>query len=256
MPDFSVSAIMLRRINYGDSDLIISFFTRERGKISVMAKAAKKSVKRFGGILELFSLLDLVCTTGKSRSKMVFLKEAVLKNPYESIRSDILKTAYAGFWAELTNTWLEEGVKQVKLFNLLEQVLNQLDQGPASPEILSILFQLRFSAIAGIVPNLSRCCQCGRSFDDIRQDRLQPDFRQGGFICSKCSTSSDSLVEYLSQGTLKQLQWLLKGNLDKALRIRFAPAAMAQGKRFIERFILFHLGRNLKSYKFLNQIRN
>lgn len=247
---------MLRRINYGDSDLIISFFTRERGKISVMAKAAKKSVKRFGGILELFSLLDLVCTTGKGRSRMAFLKEAVLKNPYESIRSDILKTAYAGFWAELTNTWLEEGVKQVKLFNLLEQTLNQLDQGSASPEILSILFQLRFSAIAGIAPNLSRCCQCGRSFDDIRQDRLQPDFRQGGFTCPNCSTSSGSPMEYLSQGTLKQLQWLLNGNLDKALRIRFAPAAMAQGKRFIERFILFHLGRNLKSYKFLNQIRS
>ncbi len=256
MSDFSVSAIMLRRINYGDSDLIISFFTKERGKISVIAKAAKKSVKRFGGILELFSLLDLVCTKGKHRTRMAFLKEAVLKNPYESIRSDILKTAYAGFWAELTNTWLEEGVKQVQLFNLLEQVLNHLDKGPASPEILSILFQLRFSAIAGIVPNLSHCCRCGRSFDDIRQDRLEPDFRQGGVICLKCSAGSGLPVGYLSQGTLKQLQWLLRGDLDQAIRIRFAPYAMAQGKKFIERFILFHLGRNLKSYKFLNQIRS
>ncbi|MBU4287277.1 MAG: recombination protein O N-terminal domain-containing protein, partial [Proteobacteria bacterium] len=56
MSSFSTPAIVLRRIDFGDYDLIINFFTLNKGKISVIAKSAKKSVKRFSGVLEPFSV--------------------------------------------------------------------------------------------------------------------------------------------------------------------------------------------------------
>ncbi|MBS3810049.1 MAG: recombination protein O N-terminal domain-containing protein, partial [Desulfobacterales bacterium] len=61
MSGFSTPAILLRRIEYGDYDLIATFLTRAKGKISVIAKNAKKSRKRFSGLLEPFTALDLVC---------------------------------------------------------------------------------------------------------------------------------------------------------------------------------------------------
>ena len=102
MPVSSTPAIMLRRIEFGDYDYIITFFTLNQGKISVIAKSAKKSTKRFSGILELFSVLDIVY--GSDRGKgLPLLKEAVLKQPFSKIRADIRKTAYASYWAELIN---------------------------------------------------------------------------------------------------------------------------------------------------------
>ena len=59
MSSFSTPAIILRRIDFGDYDLIVTIFTLNKGKISVIAKSAKKSKKRFAGILELFSVLDV-----------------------------------------------------------------------------------------------------------------------------------------------------------------------------------------------------
>ena len=76
MPDFSSPAILLRRMDYGDFDVIITFFTLNRGKLSLIAKSAKKSVKRFAGILELFSVLEVVAGSGRNKGLSV-LQEAV-----------------------------------------------------------------------------------------------------------------------------------------------------------------------------------
>ncbi|MBW1745923.1 MAG: DNA repair protein RecO [Deltaproteobacteria bacterium] len=77
MSSFSTPAIVLRRIDFGDYDLIVSFFTLNKGKISVIAKSAKKSVKRFSGVLEPFSVLEVVCSTCSTGGS---IKTAVFKN--------------------------------------------------------------------------------------------------------------------------------------------------------------------------------
>ena len=55
----STVGIVLRRREYGDFDLIVTFLTQDHGKITLIAKSAKKSAKRFPGILEPFSQLQI-----------------------------------------------------------------------------------------------------------------------------------------------------------------------------------------------------
>ena len=81
MSGFSTTAIMLKRVFYGDFDIILSLYTLNRGKVSVIAKAAKKSKKRFSGILELFSVLNIVCSRGRNKG-LPILKEASLQQPF------------------------------------------------------------------------------------------------------------------------------------------------------------------------------
>ncbi|MCK5418607.1 MAG: DNA repair protein RecO, partial [Desulfobacterales bacterium] len=107
MSVFSTPAILLHRLDYGDFDLILTFLSLERGKITLIAKSAKKSTKRFAGILELFSLIEVVGSTGRGRGLPV-LQEAKLHSPFSTIRDDINKTAYASYWCELINKWVEE----------------------------------------------------------------------------------------------------------------------------------------------------
>jgi len=134
MPVFSTPAILLHRLDYGDFDLILTFLSLERGKISLIAKAAKKSTKRFAGILELFSLIEVVGSTSRGRGLPV-LQEAILQSPFSTIRDDIKKTAYASYWCELINKWVEENRKQVQLYYLLQHALSQLDGGIAMPRL-------------------------------------------------------------------------------------------------------------------------
>ena len=245
-------AILLRRTDYGDFDLIVTVFSLSQGKLSLIVKSGKKSKKRFAGVLELFSELEIVAIRGR-RGGLAVLQEATLKEPYAGIRSDILKTAYASYWAELVNAWMEENVSSGHLFALLKYVLGGLDQDHDSGHALSIVFQMQFLNLSGHSPNLGFCNACRKKPDELDQRAIAFSLPAGGIICRKCGGSKDSIQ--LSLGTVKQLLWVQSGDLKKAGRIRFNSKGTQEALAFLEAFVPYHLGRQLKSLKFLRQIR-
>ena len=246
--------MMLRRIDYGDSDLIITFFTLERGKISVIAKAAKKSKKRFAGLLELFSVLQLVYSSGRGKGLPV-LQEAALEKSFPGIRGNVEKTAYASYWAELINAWLEENDSQLPLYHLFEYALQALDTGVMPASGVSLIFQMRFMAMSGLGPNLSRCLGCNKTLEEMGPSPWFFVLPKGGIACSRCSCGGDKAIR-LSKGTVKQLVWAAAGDLDKAGRIRFCSRAVTEGIQFMETFVPYYLGKTPRSLKFLQQIRD
>ena len=253
MTSYATPAIMLRKTDFGDYDLIITLFTLKEGKITVIAKSAKKSTKRFGGILELFSALEVVYGTGRKKGLPV-LQEAALKHPFPSIRSSILKTAYASYWTELINEWMENGQIDALLYQLFYYVLKELDAGPASEGALSILFQMRFMKMLGLGPNLQRCGTCRMDMEDIREPKVVFNLAKGGIICDRCAVESTRNIP-MTKGTVKQLLWIEKENLEQAQRIRLDSETIKVGEELLEAFVPFHLGKDLRSLKFLRQIR-
>ena len=255
MPGFLSPAILLRKREYGDSDLITVFFCREGGKLSAIAKAAKKSRKRFGGILELFWLLEIV--VGRSRgSGLAVLSEASLARPFPGIGANIVKTAYASYWVELVDGWMEPGQANPALFDLLLHVLSRLDVEEGSGAALSVLFQARLLALAGLAPNLRRCGRCEIDLDRVPENRVDIDIAHGSLICRGCTAAAGPQRMAISKGAAKELLWVAEGDLDRAARVRFCAASVEEGLRFLEAFVPFHLGREPRSLKFLRQIRS
>jgi len=254
MPIFSTPAIVLRRSAYGDFDLIVTLLSLSSGKLTVIAKNARKSRKRFPGQLELFSLIHMECRSPR-RSGMTVLQEAELENPFAGIRAHIMKTAYASFWAELIHIWLEEGKAQARIYHLLRYCLDVLDSGIIPSEELSVFFQLRFLSYSGLSPNLSQCQRCHVRLDDIKSGPLFFELAKGGILCQGCSSNRSSCVN-LSKGTLKQLLWVQENDLKTAARLKFSATALMDGLQFLEKFVVFHIGKEPKSLKFLRNLRS
>ena len=240
-------------MDYGDYDLILTFFSLALGKISLIAKAAKKSTKRFGGILELFAELEVVGSFGRGKGLPV-LQEASLKQPFSEIRADITRTAYASYWAELIHDWMPQNERQTELYDLLKRVLGELDGGRSTAAGLSILFQMRLLNISGHRPNLSHCWRCQNPLAATESDKLFFDIARGGVSCRRCVPGASNGIG-LSMGTLKQLMWAGSGDLAKASRIRFSHQNITEALTFLEAFVPYHLGKQPRSLKFLRQIR-
>lgn len=255
MPAEATHAIVLRRVEYGDYDLIITLFTPDQGKVSVIAKSAKKSTKRFPGILELFARLEVVIRRGRRKGGLAVLQEASLTAAFFHIRESILKTAYASYWAELINIWLEEGQPQPTLYRLLAFVLTELDAQRMAPEVLSLIFQLRLLALAGFRPNLTHCTLCRCDPTCKLENRVYASLSKGGIVCCDCVQQDRLQTWPLTKGTLKQLRWLESGDAARARRLKISSQTLAEGQAFLEAFVPYHLGRTPRSLHFLQHLR-
>ncbi|WP_080799655.1 DNA repair protein RecO [Desulfamplus magnetovallimortis] len=259
MKSFSTDAILLKRIEYGDYDLIITYFTRSMGKISVMAKNAKKSMKRFAGALDPFIAMNIECSWPKRKNALPILNGLELENPFAHIRTCATKTGYASYWLEMINSWMEEGRPDDDLYELIYYVLESLNAGHIPAEVLSLLFQIRFMAISGFTPNITSCGDCGVSLDEIHQQMVIFDLKAGKLVCNKCCSSRDISGDengvLVSKGTLKQLSWMNTNDIRRAERLKFSVNALREGENLLEGFIPCHIGRNLRSLIFLKRIR-
>jgi DNA repair protein RecO (recombination protein O) len=253
MSSLTTPAIILRRVEYGDYDLILSFLTLKEGKCSAIAKAARKSTKRFGGVLELFSSLDIVCSSSR-RNGLLILQEAALNNPYSGIRADIIRTAYASYWAELIDKSSEDGQRLPELYRLLQFCLCQLDQNQLLPASLSVLFQIRLLVHSGYRPNLRYCRNCRRSVDESDTKIFQFEMAHGGLLCQHCDIAESGAL-ILSKSTLKQMHWIDSGSIYKAGRVRLSGTAIRESLTMLEAFVPYQFGKEPRSLKFLLQVR-
>ena len=248
---FSDRALVLKRQQYGDFDLIVHLLTRGHGKITTIAKAAKKSVKRFGGTLEPFAELKVVWKGGKG---MPILSEASLERTVEGIRTDLVKMAYASYWVEVIDRHLEPYHRQPESFTLLRLVLERLEAENRSVADLSVLFHMRFLMQAGLNPGLDQCRRCQRGVEQLAEDHFYFDTARGGIICSRCKPGTQGRMS-LSVTTIRQLMWIAQRPLAVAQRIRLSPQALLEGERMLEAFITYHSNQTPRSLTFLRQLR-
>jgi len=250
----TAQGILIRRLEFGDTDLILTFLTQKLGKISVLAKSAKKSVKRFGGILELFYLLELIIRPGKG-DKPAILQSASLLKSFEKIRMNVIHTAYASYWAELIYHYIENEISQDEIYHLFVYALDQLNQKSIPAEVLHILFQIRFLNVSGYQPNFLNCNHCQKKLDHISGHICFFDFKKGTIVCPDCFEKERSNRLKLSKGTIKHLIWMNTHDLNQIKRLKYSSDAIDEGNHFLERFVPFCIGYMPKSLLFLKKIQ-
>lgn len=248
-------ALLFRKTEYGDADLILSFFTLNYGKVSVIAKSAKNSRKRFGGVLELFSLLDINTSGGAKQKGLPVLTEARIVNPFAALRGDFRKTAYAAYWCDLVYHFAEEKEPLPDVFKLLCFSLEALCVDAHTPEFLSVVFQSKLAQMVGFEPNLKNCFNCGTDVFTAAHSEVSVNIANGGIMCGVCAGEHMRGAFKIEAGTLKQMVWVLEKPLDAALRARFSEKAVREALYFWEAFLPYHFDKKLKSLEFLRGIR-
>ncbi len=186
-------AVPVRVTAYGESDAIVTLLTEDWGKIGALARSARKSRRRFGGSLELFSLSQVVYSTG--RGGLPMLSEASQIEAFDEIRRDVLKFAHASLWVEILSRFLPDGLSgeagggERKIFGLLVDCLRLLaERPPEAAAGVHAMFLARFLGAAGIPPRLSACVRCGKALPP-EATRAAFDPAAGGIVCRACGAS-------------------------------------------------------------------
>lgn len=243
-------AIVLKAINYGEFDRIVTFFTRDHGKLTGIAKGAKNSRRRFANTLDPFSCSQLFFSQRKPEG-LAFLEKCDMEEHFGAIRSHLEKTVFASYLVELVDAFTPDRKRHEDLFELLRNFLDLMN-GTETPESLARFFEIRLLKLAGYDPVLDRCVAC-------HQPLLSPDGYHfhpaaGGIQCGRCSPGNGSPF-LISTGTIRTLLLAKDMPIDKLARLVLSRQSAMESRRLLSRFITHLLGKELKSVRVLEQIQ-
>jgi DNA repair protein RecO (recombination protein O) len=246
-----VSALVLRTVEFGEADLIVHLLTPTRGRVTAMAKHARKSVRRFPGSLDLFNHLA-VKLHPRRRGGMPLLDRARLVTAFLPLRRDAVRYGLACYLTEvLTRLAPEEGAgaEMEGIFAFALEALHALET--MHPDARArVLLELRMLDALGMRPELRHCVRCGR---EVEGPRVRFHVADGGVVCRACA-AHEELPLQAHLGTLRALEQGLRFPLDGLARLALAGSALSEAQQIVGRFQRYHVGLELRSERFLNQV--
>lgn len=250
MPLHRTEAVVIRSMDFSESDKIVTFFTRDFGKLKGIAKGAKRSKKRFGNTLELFSHISLLFFE-KENVGLARINNCNIIEPYMELYKDIEKIAYGSYFIELIDELVGEREKNDEIFSLLVDSLSMTNCRKLREEIARI-FEIRLLSLIGYQPQLEVCLICGRKLSN--KERFWFSIVKGGILCDKCSPGLGKLSP-MSPGTLRILLLARDMDFKKIHRLIFSKQALKESEAAITNFIHCQMGKEPNSMKFLKKLR-
>lgn len=242
-------AIILRTRPYKETSLIVSFYTKEFGKINGLAKGVKRPKARYASLFQLFSLNQIIFYERKE-ADLVTITQVDLKDSFEPIRANLSKTAFASYLSELTDEVTQAQDKNEKLFQLLFLVLKLLSENKEEEaERLVRIFEVKLLILVGLMPALATCVGCSKKIPHTARFSLS----LGGAVCPDCF-SKDPQAQPIAKGTTSTIIYLQKASLKEALRLKFTAKVAEELKSILNNFIEFQLEKPLKTISFLQSI--
>lgn len=237
--------VVLRQTETKEADKILTVLTAEKGKISVIARGARRKGSRLAAVSQLLAYSEL--TAYESRG-WYMLSEGATVQLFSGLRTDMERLALASYFAELTETVTQEGESAEEILPLLLNALYALGELKKDPLLVKAAFELRLLSIAGFTPMLEGCCRCG---SDLSFGYL--DAAEGGLVCGECASAGFGLLP-LSAGALAAARHIVSADPKKLYAFSLGEEELKQLAKAAESYALTQLERGFRTLDFYKSI--
>ncbi len=246
MRTYSANVIVLRRIDLGEKDRILTLYTREHGKLSAVAKGSRRPGSKLAGASEPFTYSKMFLATGKD---LDVLTQADIKESFPNVKSDIKSVAYGVYLLELTHSFVEERQPNSEFFDTLLSSMFILESG-TDPEITARFFELHLLSLLGYEPSFDACLRCGR---EIGREKVAFSPSLGGIACGECGSAPSDAIEV--PGALASYVRVLRRTEPQKLNDLNIPlGARRDLAQVLKWHIRYRLEHELKSTEFIRAI--
>ncbi len=235
-------AVVLRTQKLGEADRIVTFLTRDTGRVRAVGKGVRRTKSKFGSRLEPFTRVDVQFALGRSLDVVTQVETIA---PYgNEISNDYARyTAGTAMLETAEQLAAEEREPAVQQYLLLVAGLRALAAGELDPSLVLDSFLLRSLAIAGYAPTFEQCARCGaagphRSFSA----------GAGGMLCGNCrvpGVANPAPETVLLLGALLAGDWVAAATVDARFR---KPAS-----GIVAAYLQWHLERGLRSLVYVER---
>lgn len=262
---FSIDALVLRSVDYGDYDRILTLLTAENGQISVMAKGARSQKSMFSSLTQPYVYANLEIYR---KNDMNWLRGGSVTEYFSGLRDDIEKLSLATYLADIARESTGEFVPAVDILRMTLNSFYAIARDKQSLNIIKAVYEWRTAGYAGYMPDMSGCRHCHANVDA----GVYLDVMNGSLICSDClkrkSVSMSeahgvyedteyerSILIPMGVGAIAAAHYVLTALPERMFSFRIKDSADVEDFcRAGEIFLLNHLERSFDSLDFYKTI--
>ncbi|MCB9667952.1 MAG: DNA repair protein RecO [Alphaproteobacteria bacterium] len=159
-----LTAVVVGHADLGENDRIVRFLTAERGRLDLVARGARASRKRYGGLLELGTRVRVIPARG--RGALVRIDSIELVKAPDRARSDLDRIALLAYGCEVVARLAGEDMPEPRLTRLLVVFLELLELDPVAGPASRIALEAKALTFAGVLPSLTHCAGCREPLED------------------------------------------------------------------------------------------
>jgi len=243
---YRAQGVVIRHVEYGEADRILTFYTLEYGKVQAIAKGIRKLRSRKAGHLEPFTRVELMLAKGRN---LDVISQAEAQSTYENLRSDLKLIAYGAYIVELLDRFTYEEGENRLLYQLLVDALTRLDEGIPAQTVVHY-YEVHLMDLLGFKPQLQVCVACG---EKIKPEDQYFSAKLGGVLCPK-SLSADPSAWKVSLGALKYLRHLQRSPWSKVKELEIPADIETELGLLLERYLTYLLEYGLRTPGFLKAV--
>lgn len=236
--------IILKSIPYGESNKIVTLYTREAGKLTAMARGAKKPASRLAAVTQSFTHGYFLLRSGRG---MGTLEQGEPIDSMRHIRENLEATAYASFIVELIDRLTDDQGQSQNVFSLLYDALHAINE-QYDPEAIALFVEWKMLPVAGVHPVLHQCANCGATDGEFAFS-----FQEIGFLCHRCFQIDPYLVR-LTPTQLRLIRTFFTVPIQEVGSLTLKKATKQFMKKIVRTVYDEQVGVRLKSRQFLDQL--
>lgn len=238
-----VSGIVIKEVNTGDADKIVTLFTKNHGKVQAFAKGARRPKSPLAACTQIFCYSDFILFKGK---EMYNISSGDIVETFYNVRNDIETLTYCAHITEIVGDVVQEEQPSSRLLQLYLNTLHVMSKGGKSPVLLVRTFELRMLAILGYTPYVKACSDCG-NIEDI----VAFSYSKCGLICKNCLSLEKDLI-MLSQGAVRALHHIIYAPIKILFSFEVSDSVLNELSRLSTRYLSDRLDKKYKKLDFLN----
>ena len=251
MSSEKAQAIVLRSVEFSETSLVVTLFTREFGKLGALAKGARRLKSPFESALDLLALCRIVFLH-KSSDALDLLTEAKLLRRFRPAGHD-LRGLYAAYYvAELLGALTDDDDPHPELFDVADETLAALSAGePVAKRI--VRFELGALRLLGHMPSLDTCVECGAPVTPA--GRVAFGQLDGGVLCPACRAGKKEVV-MVNAGVLRAMAQLADPDGHAWQRLEIDGRSLGEMRGVLNRYFAHLLGRKPRMHEYLGVLGN
>ncbi len=244
-------ALVLRIYPWSETSLVVNLFTRDFGKIAVLAKGARRPKSQFEAALDLLSTCRVVFIP-KSGDALDILTEAKLEKRFRGGQSDLLRLYIGYYLIELLDALTDRGERQSEVFDLAVATLESLADPICDPRAITLRLELQLLRLVGSLPSWRSCAQCGGEVE-AQDGFLAFGAIAGGIVCDRCRSATRGLMR-LRKATRDEFERYCQHDWRSANMTVYPSADRARLRAVMQRYITVLLDRKLQMYSYLQEL--